>query len=659
MNFKSYCWSIGTTSFRTSQLNYKIERQLQLLKQFRIIVFPNGWGKKVQKDYYYFLKKNDFVVGNALRPDKDARQKTSGLVELGLIDDSRQLTSVGKKIEGLLNSKIQKNNYFLIDEDSYYYLLQFLKMEISDKEIQLKPFISLIYMIIKLGYLSYDEFTYLLPLCKNKYEVIKMVELIKGNRLGINVDEILITKIFGMSNYIKAWEFFRKEYPVTELTFEVIGLNRKSRKYDRNYNYIYHLLVELVFSLKKTKFNQRLEKYKALYRACSKISGKAQGLWKDYLFMGYNLNNIDEEYDLRFKELDISKQFNIIDFKRVFFEKIHIFKWKVNLKEYFDLNKRYFSLTDILKFERERVELDLLPKYYFFLIIDDLLNEDLIEPKKYRERFYSLIPIETISNKYNIDIEMVIEAINNDLGTTLTINNLSNYIENKKLKEFKNLINEKFSVSNIIKILDNIKNRRDDKIYEMVTDNATISTIFEYIVGIAWYKVSNEKGNILKYMNLSLDANLLPKTHACGGVADIVYKYKEDKYPNHNLLIEVTLSISTNQRSMEMEPVSRHLGEKIKESRNKKDYAIFIANILDERLILDFRNRKTYFYPLGNNKYINGLKIIPMDIEILKQILAKGIKYYQIYNWFEDSYKSEILDIKWYEIEIQQKIDNW
>ena len=36
MAFKSYSWSIGTTSFRVSQLNYKIERQLQLLKQFCI-----------------------------------------------------------------------------------------------------------------------------------------------------------------------------------------------------------------------------------------------------------------------------------------------------------------------------------------------------------------------------------------------------------------------------------------------------------------------------------------------------------------------------------------------------------------------------------------------------------------------------------------------
>ena len=33
IRFQSYCWSLGTTSFRVKDLNYKIERQLQLLKK--------------------------------------------------------------------------------------------------------------------------------------------------------------------------------------------------------------------------------------------------------------------------------------------------------------------------------------------------------------------------------------------------------------------------------------------------------------------------------------------------------------------------------------------------------------------------------------------------------------------------------------------------
>ena len=63
-------------------------------------------------------------------------------------------------------------------------------------------------------------------------------------------------------------------------------------------------------------------------------------------------------------------------------------------------------------------------------------------------------------------------------------------------------------------------------------------------------------------MNLSLEADLLPKTHAGGGEADIVWKYEMTyEYPKHTLLIEATLADGQNQRRMEMVPVSRHLGD--------------------------------------------------------------------------------------------------
>ena len=32
IKFQSYCWSLGTTSFRVKDLNFKIEKQLQILK---------------------------------------------------------------------------------------------------------------------------------------------------------------------------------------------------------------------------------------------------------------------------------------------------------------------------------------------------------------------------------------------------------------------------------------------------------------------------------------------------------------------------------------------------------------------------------------------------------------------------------------------------
>lgn len=658
MAFKSYSWSIGTTSFRVSQLNYKIERQLQLLKQFWLDNPNINWNNnnELQKKYYYFMKDNGFVNGEAPRPDKDAREKTSGLVDIGVLTKDRKLTEVGIKIESLLDKERAKDNIFYIDEDSYYYLLQFLKLQINKDGLKIKPFIALLYMLEKLDYLTYEEFTYLLPLCKNKFDVVKMVNDIKYNRQGLDLDTIITTRIYEMDNYIRALEEFRKDYPVTEKTFEMIGMNRKSPQYEHAYLPVYNELVNLVFHLRHKSFNERFESYKKLYDYCDKISDKPKAFWKELLFMGYKPRNFNEEYDKKFKKLELSEVKNIIDFKRVFFEIEHVIKWKVNLKEYFDLNKRYFSLTDIVKFGEDKIELDLLPKYYFKEIIDDLLNENLLKEDDYLSLFHSIVPIEKISDKYRTDISELVNEINKELHTDLTIDNINTYLEDEKIKQFNKLIDERFKDSDLLSLIDLIKDRRDSEVCSYVSDNADVPTIFEYILGIAWYRISNKKGNILKFMNLSLDADLLPKTHAGGGMADIVYEYKENNYPRHNLLIEATLSESTGQRRMELESVPRHLANDIITTNNSNDYALFVATKLEESVILSMRGNKTTYYPKGNNEYINGLKIIPIDTDILKKFITEHKKYSDIYSLFDNAYKSQLPDPEWFEKEILQKI---
>ncbi|GKH60008.1 hypothetical protein CE91St25_03440 [Campylobacter ureolyticus] len=45
------------------------------------------------------------------------------------------------------------------------------------------------------------------------------------------------------------------------------------------------------------------------------------------------------------------------------------------LSDYFDLNRRYFNITDALIFEDCMIKLDMIPKYYFKEIIDVLYAE--------------------------------------------------------------------------------------------------------------------------------------------------------------------------------------------------------------------------------------------------------------------------------------------
>ncbi|EGQ79769.1 hypothetical protein HMPREF9094_1188, partial [Fusobacterium animalis ATCC 51191] len=111
LKYKSFCWVIGTTSFRTAKLNLKIEQQLRLLDKFHKSINPWEWNNSTQEKYYDFMKNKEFISGDATRKDKDAREKTSGLVDIGLITEDRLLTTVGKKLlEITSKEEISKNN---------------------------------------------------------------------------------------------------------------------------------------------------------------------------------------------------------------------------------------------------------------------------------------------------------------------------------------------------------------------------------------------------------------------------------------------------------------------------------------------------------------------------------------------------------------------
>ena len=236
---------------------------------------------------------------------------------------------------------------------------------------------------------------------------------------------------------------------------------------------------------------------------------------------------------------------------------------------------------------------------------------------------------------------------------------VNKYIQDERYKRFNELIKNKFTDEVLLKLLEYFEKREDKEIEKLVTDEATIPTIFEYILGIIWYKVSEFEGNILEYMKLSLEANLLPRTHASGGYADIIYEYGKSKnYPKHSLLIEATLSDGSNQRKMEMEPVSRHLGDYKIKSKNIYDYSLFITTLLEKNIITDFRFRKIMPYE-KNGEVIEGMKIIPIDTNFLKEIIKNKVTYSQLYFDFEEHYQKELGERNWYKNMIEEIIKKY
>lgn len=270
--------------------------------------------------------------------------------------------------------------------------------------------------------------------------------------------------------------------------------------------------------------------------------------------------------------------------KPIFFKYLHVFKAMSTLEDYFDLNRRYFNLTNTLIFDEQKVQFDILPKYFF----DDVIDELYQVAYEKNINLHNNVDLNQIHSSLVINKKQIYKQISQDYKVKVTDSNeVHSLLSHKRYERFSKLINEKFSKKTLLNLLDYFESRNDKEIHRLVTDEADIPTIFEYILGIIWYEISERQGDILKFMNLSLEANLLPKTHASGGYADIIYQYEQTaEYPKHSVLIEATLATDNNQRRMELEPVSRHLGDYLLKYKEFNDYAIFISTFFVTRNLI-------------------------------------------------------------------------
>ena len=650
--YKSFCWSLGTTSFRTKNFNKTIEEQLSLLDEFWKLEEnkSKSWSgnKDLQTRYYDFMQSKDFVEGNAGNKPKDAREKTSGLVDIGLIDDGRKLSNAGKALLKITSENdFSSDNQFQIAKDSYIYLKQLLKTYYNVDGHTVRPFMVLIHLLNKFDYLTLDEYTYLLPLCIGETETNEIIDGISKLRCrNISIDEIIVNRLMGMLNYKTALDYFIDNEVTEELICE-IGLNRKSRQYDKSYFKLYQALHR-VFVLND------IDNLISVYDATRDI--KIGKWWRNYLFDTTSEKAISNHPVAHLKTTLFNEVEDENTFKIAFFKIMHLFKAKATLSDYLDLNRRYIKTTDVVLFEDDTIKFDIVPKHFFKSVAAKLYQDAFTSS----ELLYEDCDMPEISECLIVDDDTIVAGINEELGINVSdMQSARAALEDTRYQRLQHLIDTKFTDDKILSLLDCFETRNDDEIRSMVTDNADVPTIFEYVLGILWYKASERHGKILDYMKLSLDADLLPKTHAAGGEADIVYEYEATEYyPEHTLLLEATLADSTNQRRMEMEPVSRHLGMHLIRSGNMNSYCVFATNYLNINVISDFRRRKTtpFYDPQDYSKSVAGMKIIPLQTSELKKIVSNGKTYKELYPLFEAAFNSTLLPHEWYESCINERM---
>jgi hypothetical protein len=633
-----------------------IERHLVLLDEFWAVPENENqqWSgnKQLQIDYYRFMQSKGFASGDAPRPEKDAREKTSGLVAIGLIDDELRLTSAGRALLNItLSGDFSSDNLLQIAADSFVYLKQLLKTSSNIDGDIVRPYALLAYALLKLGHLSDDEFTYLLPLCVNKGKTEAILCALEGLRNGNrDIDGIIKTCILSMENYEEALKFLLSQRVVTEDVIADIGMNRKSgstgeKSYDRAYYPIYRLLRSII----RRQDDSLVE---SLYGATGNLSNsKVISQWRQYLFNTTARSRLRRDGLSALNDVPLLRATSEREFKKLFFEQMHLFKAKATLSDYADLNRRYFKTTDTVILADRKVEFDVLPRCWLYGKEADLLSIAFTDSDELADD----IELSQIAPFLAIDETALYANLQALYGITVqTAADAERAVHGERYRRFNALIDERFDRDTLINLLSMFERRDDNAIRQAVTNNADIPTIFEYVLGIAWYLISNRNGDVLSYMNLSLEADLLPRTHAAGGNADIEYIYEQTAvYPAHTLLIEATLADNSNQRRMEMEPVSRHLGEYILSSGDRNAYCVFVSTFLHPTVVGDFRSWKSRpYYGRGYESTEVGLKILPLATAELQTILEKRVNYTALYPILEAAYQSDEPVPTWYERDV-------
>lgn len=648
--FKGYCFAVGTTSYRTDKFNLNIERQLEMMSRFRELPENRGlsWNSNsaFQAAYYNYLKANGFVRGDAPRPDKDARQKTSGLRDIGLMDEERNVTPAGRALLAVSKKgDFTPDNLLELPKDSFIFLKQLLKTanEVDGKTV--RPFVVFLYVLSRLEYLTNDEFTFLLPLCVDRETTERVVENILRCREGKQgIDDILLSVLMEKENYQAAARLLLAE-PVTEDLICTVGINRKSKVYDKPYYAIYRELERIVFA------RDGSAPVRLLAATAKLTNSKVGGAWRKLLF------KVSTEASARTRGLDVMNDIPLLRaadenaFKLEFFRAMHLIKAKATLSDYFDLNRRYFKVTDVVIFEDGKVCLDVLPGCFFAEAGEELTDLAFERCVQLEED----VPLESISPCLAVDPPNLYARLSKKVGVPVTDSAAARQVlRARRYARFNRMVETRFTRQVLAELFELFRLRQDGEIHRLVTDNADIPTIYEYITAIAWYRISGCRGDVLEYMNLSLEADLLPRTHAGGGEADIVWKYEAtEHYPAHTLLIEATLSDGSGQRRMEMEPVSRHLGDYLLAHPEEEAYCVFTSTNVNYNVISDFRlRREMVYYSADGSHKVKGLKIIPLYTRQMADLLEAELGYDQVYELLRQAHQAEEEPREWFETRI-------
>ncbi|RIY32761.1 hypothetical protein CKF54_04210 [Psittacicella hinzii] len=555
---------------------------------------------------------------------KRARTWTNALVKTGLLTSDRLLSEAGKnfldyktkvadEIESLITTDINKLVYirqflkqrvYSADSDNYFYNLRFaIKFLLRHDNVPSKEFFSILESISP----NYSD--------EKLEEIIANYHNVSNNSSSFsdyyfnNFEQNLVSE----EEVSQAQSMFASNNFTSDLFYKCFT-NSKSSNQPQYKEFVVNLI-----ELKDRKSGLALESIKELCKS-PKIK-KAFGFNKSPFivnpkdnieeFFNKNQDNLllEDDHFKIYQQFILCKRFDLI-------------------REYSSICKSSLQLTGLFNFNNNLVNLN--QKWLFQILNDHLANRFSLRGNDSYEDYelnhdsswFKDISLTEIFSLNPEEVKEILQKVRAQFALDDSTS-IEQYFNDQTEIEYKNFIDENFPKEKVISILEAIEDRDDSKVYQLVTENTTIPTIFEYILTIAWYHISQNKDYpVSQSFKLTLDGDKLPLTHRGAGVGDI-----EIITSQYALLIEATLMSRYVQKRGELEPVIRHSTNFKISQQPKYCQTIFISNEVDTNVANIFRAMQfVELYGTSTKQKVSGLNIFPLTTRNLIDILKKDIK---------------------------------
>lgn len=590
--------------------------------KFDNFIESTGLKNELGINKYKFAKlvKNDSVLLKVLDEaiEQRARHYTSNLVRFGFATSEREITPAGYSY---ISGKIEKDvleNLLPLNDTNIILLRQLMKLRIfssnfDGKRYYYSPFFMALNLLLNQTTVDRDDFTYIVQGLNPYYDQKLLNELIE-NKDYTKLANLICEKEFAVPIS------FMLPGLVEEGNFNTLIKNRKSNKTVDCYYDFYVALSNFVDDMCDANYAI----LKNVYLANKEKLKKAFCLGKTLFDFGTN-----GVYDLNtFISKNAENPFiTAKNLNYVFYLYYERSKYLDQICEYSDTTLRVLGATGLFKFKT-------MPELSDKTLLSILFNCDTsskIFGQCSNEEYEKYENLDFGSNATLIDIlgydqnsiDKVLVELSNQYGTN-DETKIKKSIETKTNNDFVNFIETAYPKDKIIELLGLFSDRtNDEKIKKEISESATVPTIYEYIVGIAWYYISNKNFDLYKSFNLTLNADFGPEMHAGGGEGDIVIDYDKE-----SIMLEVTLMNKTAQKRGEWEPVLRHSLNNKAAKEGKESLTFFIADELDFNTINIWR--AVAAAPLkstqGDEKEVNGVIIMPFTNSHLVSFLEKNIE---------------------------------